>query len=94
MTDILDSAMGDAPFNELSRALRWWASLTKDVNVREEEIRIKEREALLRADECQSVTGCSWYKCVRYEDRDRYPLMCRCSTCQRQVYCGVLCQTR
>jgi len=73
-------------------ALKWWQELAAVVNITEAGLR-KELEAD-RKQVTGGAVGCSWFKCVRFEQECDPSLLFQCSGCQRSIYCGRLCQTR
>ncbi|KAG9002554.1 hypothetical protein FRB94_005808 [Tulasnella sp. JGI-2019a] len=94
LLDHLRTLIGDQTktLENIESSIEWWEDLGKEVGVTECDLR---SELCHDHEEVIGVAiGCSWFKCMMYEQECDPTGMFRCAGCSRAMYCGIVCQSR
>ncbi|KAG8850372.1 hypothetical protein FRB96_000436 [Tulasnella sp. 330] len=79
-------------YKNVKSHIEWWEGLGRAVGLTETGLRddlYRERQKIMG-----DVVGCSWVKCMMYEQECDTTSMFRCAGCERAMYCGLWCQER
>lgn len=91
--DYLRSIPPDDQTEATGEIIQWWQALGASVGITEGELRA-ELVAGMEKTTTSEASGCSWARCVRFQqDGDRHVFF-QCAQCQKAMYCGSLCQRR
>lgn len=75
------------------QVLKWWQDLAAAVDISEDAL-LAEANAERRKVVGDLSSGCSWFKCVIFEQDCDPALLFQCAGCHKSRYCGELCQGR